>query len=199
MIVRIQRRLYRRLAHHAQRVHLKGRACRCRESFHQECRIPPHQKAAVTQGRVSLRQIGNRRVQSVADLPHGRKALIDQRRFRNARVVGNISERLCALGHCFSPLESASLTQWCALGSRLRFHRLDRLGHLCLLHSFFEPPVPLVFIPLHHGLHLERSSHRGSPPVVVTVSSLARTFCFLGRRPTLCGFPTEGSPAGVYM
>src|SRR2546430_14481582 len=58
---------------------------------------------------------------------------------------------------------------------------------------------PLVFIPLHHGLHLERPSHRGSPPVVVTVSSLARTFCFLGRRPTLCGFPTEGSPAGVYM
>src|SRR3989475_9483865 len=87
----------------------------------------------------------------------------------------------------------------CALGSRLRFHRLDRLGHLCLLHSFFEPPVPLVFIPLHHGLHLERSSNRGSHPVVVTVSSLARTFCFLGRRPTLCGFPTEGSPAGVYM
>src|SRR6266581_5982218 len=50
MIVRIQRRLYRRQAHHAQRVHLKGRACRCRESFHQECRIPTHQKAAVTQG-----------------------------------------------------------------------------------------------------------------------------------------------------
>src|SRR5262245_38255259 len=49
--------------------------------------------------------------------------------------------------------ESASLTQRCALGSRLRFHRLDRLGRLCLLHSFFEPPVPLVFIPLHHGLH----------------------------------------------
>src|SRR5206468_6083416 len=38
--------------------------------------------------------------------------------------------------------ESASLTQWCALGSRLCFHRLDRLGHLCLLHSFLEPPVP---------------------------------------------------------
>src|SRR2546428_2832479 len=88
----------------------------------------------------------------------------------------------------------------CALGSRLRFHRLDRLGYLCLLHSFCEPPVPLVIIPLHHGLHLERSSHRGSPPVVVTVSSLARTFCFLGRRPTLCGFPTEGSPGGsVYV
>src|SRR5213594_4364157 len=51
----------------------------------------------------------------------------------------------------------------CALGSRLRFHRLDRLGHLCLLHSFFEPPVPLVFIPLHHGLHLERSWRRCSP------------------------------------
>src|SRR6266404_998097 len=95
--------------------------------------------------------------------------------------------------------ESASLTQRDALGSRLRFHRLDRLCHLCLLHKFFEPPVPLVFIPLHHGLHLGRSSHRGSPPVVVSVSSLARTFCFLGRRPTLCGFPTEGSPAGVYM
>src|SRR5213594_2434257 len=44
MIVRIQRRLYRRLAHHAQRVHLKRRACRCRESFHQECRIPPTRK-----------------------------------------------------------------------------------------------------------------------------------------------------------
>src|SRR5882724_5922485 len=37
--------------------------------------------------------------------------------------------------------ESASLTQWCALGSRLRFHRSDRLDHLCLLLSFFEPPV----------------------------------------------------------
>ena len=38
--------------------------------------------------------------------------------------------------------ESATLTQWYALGSRLRFHRLDRLCHLCLFHSFFEPPVP---------------------------------------------------------
>src|SRR2546426_4385548 len=66
-----------------------------------ERRIPPHQKAAVTQGRVSIRQIGNRRVQSVADLPHGRKALIDQRRFRNAHVVGNIREQLCAMGHAF--------------------------------------------------------------------------------------------------
>src|SRR5262252_1028429 len=49
--------------------------------------------------------------------------------------------------------ESAGLTQRCALSSRLRFHRLDRLGRLCLLHGLFEPPVPLVFISLHHGLH----------------------------------------------
>src|SRR5712692_7466370 len=93
--------------------------------------------------------------------------------------------------------ESASLTQWCALGSRLRFHRLDRLGHLCLLHSFFEPPVPLVFIPLHHGLHVERSSHRGSPPVVVTVSSLARTFCLLRTSANAMRIPNRGLPGGI--
>src|SRR2546428_531167 len=141
MIVRIQRRLYRRLAHHAQRVHLKGRACRCRESFHQECRIPPHQKAAVTQGGVSLRQIGNRRVQSVADLPHGRKALIDQRRFRNARVVGNISERLCARGLFFSLLEHriyfdvAVRASSAARGSRLRPQTWQRvIVHAAVAH-----------------------------------------------------------------
>src|SRR4029434_2403687 len=32
-----------------------------------------------------------------------------------------------------------------------------------------------------------------SPLVVVTVRSLSRTFCSLGRRPTQCGFHTEGS------
>src|SRR4030095_14164061 len=49
--------------------------------------------------------------------------------------------------------ESASLTQWGALGSRLRFQSLDRLHHICLLRSLFEPPVTVVLIPLHHGLH----------------------------------------------
>src|SRR2546428_1775583 len=161
--------------------------------------------------------------------------------------------------------ESASLTQWCALRSRLCFHRLDRLGHRCLLHSFFEPSVPVVLILLHHGLHsgqipgrlLGRARQRHakasgglrlhlcetavheqlrsrdiaavigrktrrpsrsprayracraaqcwkaaswSPLVVVTLSSLPRTFCFLGRRPTPRGFKTDGSPArSVYV
>src|SRR6267142_231762 len=39
-----------------------------------------------------------------------------------------------------------------------------------------------------------------SPLVVVTLSSLPRTFCFLGHRPTPRGFKTDGSPArSVYV
>src|SRR2546430_6321016 len=49
--------------------------------------------------------------------------------------------------------ESASITQWCALGSRLCFHRLDRLGHLACCTASLNHRSPVVLILLHHGLH----------------------------------------------
>src|SRR6266850_3667874 len=88
--------------------------------------------------------------------------------------------------------ESASLTQRCALGSRLRFHRLDRLGRLCLLHSFFEPPVPLVFIPLHHGLHSGDPRRRCSSSYVVS----ARTQ-LLRASHARCAYAAADSVSGI--
>ena len=80
-----------------------------------------------------------------------------------------------------------------------------------VIHSFWAPSLGVKkdLIPGHPGetrlivLSFEHMDfgqwHRGSPLVVVTVSSLARTLCLLGCRPALCGFPTEDTPREVYM
>ena len=86
VIVRVERRAYRRLRNHAQRLQLKRRADRRLKSLDQQHSIAPDNKAAIRARLQSLGAVGNRRVDALADLPHRRKSLVHQRRRRNPRI-----------------------------------------------------------------------------------------------------------------